>query len=154
MSRAHTHTHVQHTHTRATHTHTQHTHTCNTRTHTCTYVHACIQDLQQQSELMFETKSILEQKNVSLSARAETAGNVPPMSSCLHVTLFSSDVLQSEVATLKVQLESLTQVLGVLACPSWSLLWVNHRFGLLLFRSVKWIARELKNFSVRMLSWR
>ena len=48
---------------------------------------------------------------MSLSARAETAGMVPPNELvCSNITIVSSDTLQLEVATLKVQLESLAQV--------------------------------------------
>jgi len=50
--------------------------------------------LKQQNDLMVETKALLEQKAISLTARAE-----------------SVDELQEELASIKVQLESLNQVI-------------------------------------------
>ncbi len=54
------------------------------------------QDLKQQNELMLETKSLLEQKAASLTARAEAV-----------------DDLETELAALRVQLDSLNQVRGL-----------------------------------------
>ena len=55
-------------------------------------MHCCLQDLKQQNELMLETKSLLEQKGASLTARADMV-----------------DDLQTELASLRAQVESLTQ---------------------------------------------
>lgn len=52
----------------------------------------CMQDLKQQNELMLETKSLLEQKAASLTARADMV-----------------DDLQTELASLRAQAESLSQ---------------------------------------------
>lgn len=64
-----------------------------------------LQELKQQNDLMVETKALLEQKAISLTARAE-----------------SVDELQEELASIKVQLESLNQVNR---CSSlvWKALW-------------------------------
>ena len=51
-----------------------------------------VQDLKQQNELMLETKSLLEQKAASLTARADMV-----------------DDLQTELASLRAQTESLAQ---------------------------------------------
>ena len=51
-----------------------------------------MQDLKQQNELMLETKSLLEQKATSLTARADMV-----------------DDLQTDLASLRAQTESLTQ---------------------------------------------
>ena len=69
------------------------------------FISFSLQELKQQNDLMVETKALLEQKAISLTARAE-----------------SVDELQEELASIKVQLESLNQVNR---CSSlvWKALW-------------------------------
>lgn len=62
--------------------------------HPLPFLSFSLQELKQQNDLMVETKALLEQKAISLTARAE-----------------SVDELQEELASIKVQLESLNQVI-------------------------------------------
>ena len=67
--------------------------TCFTSSSSFNPISTLSQDLKQQNELMLETKSLLEQKAASLTSRAD-----------------SVDELQAEIASMRVQIDSLNQV--------------------------------------------